>query len=105
MGMYINPKTMTKQDWLKSIGGKVVFKPTWPAALGKIYLSWVDNGPFDALGVCYDKHEFEACQYIETNRSDGRPHMFFEINKEALLDPLAGLCQSDVEWLKKSKEV
>ena len=83
MGMYINPG-MKKLEWLKLKNAKLEIGAKWPAAPGKVLLSWVDNGPFDALGVCYSEREFAACKYIDTDPNDGREHYFFSVDKSAL---------------------
>ena len=84
MGMYINPRAMSKRQWLRDKMAKLVQNPTWPAPKGKVILSWVDNGLFDALGVCYSERELAAFKYIDTDPSDGRPHCFYEVDKSAL---------------------
>ena len=106
MGMYINPQNgMTNKEWLKANGSHIVTNPTWPPESGRVYLSWVDNGFFDALGVCFSKLEFEAWQWIDKNPQDIRPYFFFEVAVEAVMSPESGITEVDREILKNSKEV
>lgn len=102
MGMYINPTNgMRKLDWARAYGAELVQNPTWPAPEGKVYLSWVDNGFFDALGVCFSQREFESCQWIDKDPGDDRPHRWFTLDKSAVLRDDSGVEDHYKDVIKK----
>lgn len=77
MGFYINPEGQTKEEFL-------IENQTFNTMLCKSVkfedcpedqriIMWVDNGPFTAALICYNKQEFE----ITKNPSDHRPKWLF----------------------------
>lgn len=76
MGYYINPKDVTKEEWL-SKHGKLI-----PAEQAKDHITeetlpvcLVDNGRFTAAGVAFDSRELAAF-----TRPDGRPKIWFSVS-------------------------
>lgn len=61
MGCYVNPETMTKEEWLRQNGFPVpsttVFEDI-PEGMFLVVL--VDNGPFRAAAIAYSKAEMNA---------------------------------------------
>ena len=79
MGIYINPKEGTKEEWLAK-HAKEVNSITWdilPKDILPVVL--VDNGGFTAAGIAYCKSELEQFQY-----EDGRPKKWFLAKVEDL---------------------
>lgn len=63
MGFYINPTNMTKENWLKDNSVAVMFSPPdWKTVREKnlIPVCLVNNGPFNAAGICYSEREMNA---------------------------------------------
>lgn len=76
MGCYINPKGMTKEQFLKKYGERVDRVPEWQTIpQDKLPVCIVDNTMFTAAGVCYDEHEIE--EFLVDLGIDGRPHAWF----------------------------
>ena len=93
MGCYVNPKGMTKEDWLAHHGVLLRAEEYRTANVqsllqgGMILLVHVDNGPFTALGVVYN--EAERVEFDQPD--DHRPKSFWladvdEVRKVAPLD-------------------
>lgn len=78
MGAYINPKNMTKEQWLSENATEVPFVD-WDLPEGYLPVVLVDNGPFTAAGIAFSKRELEDF----TDKRDMRPKRFFivPINK------------------------
>lgn len=82
MGVYINPADMSKELWLHDNGRAVCkdeaarsdFKTEFPVV-------WVNNGPFTAAGIAYDRDEFEAF-----SEPDGRIKAYYLVSREKLLE-------------------
>ena len=72
MGMYINPPDRPKEAWLlemltknyaREISKDEFFQTTWETIPKKMkVLLLIDNGPFTALAVAYNKGEFDYFQ-------------------------------------------
>jgi hypothetical protein len=60
------------------IGVGVFTSPTFPPPEGKVLICVVDNGPFEAAGICYDDKEFSA--FNGTN--DFRPRIWLHIDRK-----------------------
>lgn len=77
MGEYINPKDMTKEQWLSKHGVCALESEIKMAKhFGKsdlIPVCLINNGPFTAAAILYDEREI-----IEATRADDlRPKSFF----------------------------
>lgn len=72
MGIYVNPKDVTKEEWL-SVNAVAVHEPEkFDAADNMLPVCLVDNGRFTAAGVCDSQDELQAFKY-----PDGRPRVWF----------------------------
>lgn len=61
MGIYVNPKDGTKEQWLQQNGKPVPRNLEYTEyAEGCLPVCLVDNGLFTAAGVCFSAGEFEA---------------------------------------------
>ena len=96
MGVYINPKNMSKEQWLAENAVevktnekgfdlmRVVLADEELKELeggGHLPVVLVDNGPFTAAGIAYSKRELEAF----TDERDLRPKRFFIVPIHKLL--------------------
>jgi hypothetical protein len=72
MGAYINPKNMSKEQWLSENATEVPFVD-WDLPEGYLPVVLVDNGPFTAAGIAYCKEELGTFKHPE----DMRPKRFF----------------------------
>ena len=81
MGMYINPRRGSKEQWLDENAVPVQpenygsTRQEQYAALckdGFLPVCLVDNGPFTAAGIAYSQGEYEAFSY-----EDPRPRKWF----------------------------
>lgn len=85
MGFYINPNNgQKKEEWLREnalfLKGNV---PEWEVqAKDQILVCLVNNGPFTAAGICYNKREYDAF----AQRSDTRPKLWFVVRKEKIIE-------------------
>ena len=79
MGFYINPPEGTKEDWLLR-NGQAMISPDWPPPEGQVLVCMVDNGPFRAAGICYDKSEWE-----EFTAPDSRSKEWYLVPREKIL--------------------
>jgi len=75
MGCYIHPPTMDKEDWLNEHG--IPFLAAPPITETHVPVCLVDNGPFTAAAVGFNRDEVEAF-----SREDGRPKIWFSISRE-----------------------
>lgn len=86
MGYYINPKDMSKEEWLAENGVPVSardlqvtgFEYLKPAELP---VCLVDNGWMTAAGIAYCDEEMQ-----EFLRPDGRPKQWFLVRRARLTD-------------------
>lgn len=94
MGLYVNPTDTTKEQWLlENIGTLLETDPThWlqdyaaHMKAGLVSVVLVNNGPFNALAVAFDRGEAEAFA-----RADGRNKVFCTVPRAALADPNSGV--------------
>jgi hypothetical protein len=83
MGYYINPPGMSKERWLQAYSDKSVAVPDPDEATpGKHWVIWVDNGPFTAAAVAYNRAEF---RYF-LDHPDARPRRWFLVKDDHLTD-------------------
>jgi hypothetical protein len=81
MGKYINPADTTKEAWLEQHGRPVTQAEAKVASdSGDTPVCLVNNGPFKAAGIAFDREEFEAF----TGPNDGRPKQWYLVPAEAL---------------------
>ncbi len=74
MGLYINPKDSSKEQWLKDRAREVTqdeFK--FEVGTGEVPLVLVDNGMFTALAVAYSEGEYKEFTRID----ERRPRKFY----------------------------
>ena len=86
MGFYVNPKNMTKEKFLESVGQELTtqeflestFKET--QELGANIVVLIDNGAFKAALICYNESEHKELQ----DNPDPRPKKYFIVGLEHL---------------------
>lgn len=89
MGVYVNPKKETKEDWLMKNGRRVcevlpeVTLPDFKSFTekGELPVILVDNGMFTAAGVAFDNREYEM---MTESERDTRPKTLFAAPKKKL---------------------
>ncbi len=81
MGMYINPKDISKEAWLGEKGEPLLAPPLKHTEDGKVAVCFVNNGWMTAAGVCYSKDELEAF----TQPSDNRPKDWYLVSINDLI--------------------
>lgn len=82
MGAYINPKDMSKEEFLMARAKPIGEPKTWDFAGPTLPVCWMDNGAFTAAGICFDQGEIHAF----TRPDDNRPRTWFEASKDALYE-------------------
>ena len=90
MGIYINPVSGTKLEWLRANAVQV---PSISAFTDRdrLALCHIDNGLFDALAVLFDEGEVAAF----TEPSDTRPRTYWFAPRSAVVAPEAGVPEFD----------
>ena len=83
MGIYINPKIMTKEDWLREncITMSQYAEP-FDESKETLSVCLVDNGIFTAAGIAFSKRERDS--FLDP--SDRRPKLWFKVKTEKLLE-------------------
>ncbi len=90
MGFYINPPNDDKIGWLKDNGAILVIRPVIgetsappydPLCPDHHWTVLVDNGDFLALGVAYNREEFDRFAYP----GDPRPRAFCMVPNAAII--------------------
>jgi len=83
MGCYVNPKDMSKEEWLNGFGERVNDVDYDEAVkMGCLPVVLLDNGIFTAAGVAYSKQEADEF----TAPDDRRPKTFYHVRRELLYD-------------------
>lgn len=79
MGIYINPKDGSKEEWLVQHGKLQIITPSHYRVDDSYAVCLVDNRLFTAAAIAFDQNELEAFKY-----PDGREKMWFMVPKKAL---------------------
>lgn len=81
MGYYINPPTVTKEEFLAAFGKPLTDEEvkSFNFEADALPVCFVDNGAFTAAGIAYDARERD--QFL---RPDGRPKWWFSVPFEEL---------------------
>lgn len=80
MGCYVNPKGVSKEEWLQK-NATVVYAPgklpSWETIFSskELPVVWMDNGPFTAAGIAYNEREYKEF----TDPTDPRPKQVFKV--------------------------
>lgn len=73
MGRYLNPKDMTKEEWLEKNAIRLDFIPENHATETHTVAVHVDNGWMTACALAYNQGELQAFKIPE----DRRPKVFY----------------------------
>lgn len=92
MGIYINPRDMTKEQWLLE-NGTPQPQPSIHRAGDDVAVVYIDNGGFTAAGVAYNQRELEAF----SDPADPRYKLWFSVPINKLIDVGAIQRLSDIE--------
>lgn len=79
MGYYINPKGMSKEEWLAK-HGRAVLETEAKLTDDELPVILVDNGPFRAAGIAYCEDELKAF----LRPSDFRPRAVYMCQRSDL---------------------
>ena len=91
MGIYLNPRGKTKEQWLKE-NGKLV---PWPSVGAKMpegdqrYVMWVNNGPFTAAAVAFCQSELDY--FARERLTDDREALCYLVPLEKLREEIPSL--------------
>ena len=80
MGCYVNPKDMSKEEWL-SRNAIPIEDATIDVKPGEVILLLVNNGAFTALGVMYSEGELMS---VLEDGIEKRPHSWWLSDIEAV---------------------
>lgn len=86
MGAYINPVGETKEDFLRREGKHIFLREAKEFDFSdkeNLVVILVNNGPFTAAGIAYDKKELDAWTNDPT---DLRPMTYWLVNKKKLYE-------------------
>jgi sugar lactone lactonase YvrE len=83
MGVYINPKNQSKEDWLRENCISVSrYTPVFDQTKEILPVCLVDNGIFTAAGIAFSEREREA--FLDP--TDRREKLWFEVKTSKLLE-------------------
>ena len=103
MGLYINPPTKSKEDWLTDNGALMLTVPNEYKSVGATGTYWlvclVDNPTFSAAGVCYSQQELEEWRHP----GDKRPKRWYLVEQDRLLTVVPDLLQWEEEALQRGR--
>jgi len=80
MGYYINPFDMTKERFLQIYGTTLNPEHEFDFSASTLPVCLVDNGPFTAAAIAYNKNEMDAFKQPD----DYRPKKWYEVSRKAL---------------------
>lgn len=84
MGYYVNPRNMSKEEWLAKHGTPCLRITHDEVPKNKMLVALINNGPFTAAGVAYSAREHEEF----TRTDDRRPKSYYLVDKDVLFsDP------------------
>lgn len=86
MGFYINPKDMTKEEFLRKHGTRLASVPERHRSTNDVLVCLVDNGAFTAAGICYSQSERDAFAYPD----DTRPKQWWSVPISAIEEFMHG---------------
>lgn len=78
MGIYINPTTETKEEWLNREA--IIVEPKFPPFPGDVLVCFIENSEFSAAGVIFTKEEFDSFNDLD----DFRPRFWFSVSWKKL---------------------
>jgi len=82
MGFYIEVEQPTKKaQQLCRIGAEVRSLPSFPPPQGKVLICVLENGFFDAAGICYDQKEFNDFN----DPKDTRPKTWLHMDRAQVI--------------------
>lgn len=103
MGVYINPTSHDNAEEAKRVFLNNYAKPISEQEFlnaefdpENIYIAHMDNGMFTAVGVMYSEGELKYVQ--EAYPNDNRPHKFYVIAKDTLIEK-GELAERDIKLL------
>lgn len=91
MGEYINPREITKEQFLQR-EGRLIKGPD-QVEPGELPVCLVNNGPFTAAGIAYDEQEIQAF----TVPSDSRPKQWYGVSYEKLAPYMSKYARDKVD--------
>lgn len=80
MGYYINPPSMSKEEFLQHHGTSLSDPASFNFESDTLPVCLIDNGWMTAAAVCYDARERDVFLHDRTNRSK----MWFTVSRELL---------------------
>lgn len=81
MGIYINPKDCSKEEFLEAKGVRMTVAPSVHRIGDRVAVCLVDNGWMTAAAICYSKRELELFA-----RPDGREKYWYIVPIDQLQD-------------------
>jgi len=92
MGDYINPKNMTKEEWLEKNAMQIKMSDFITAEFsgGERLMVLVDNGAFTACAVCYSPEELECFKELIRSGRNDRPMTFWIGNSVVVGEAVTG---------------
>lgn len=107
MGIYLNPKNMTKEAWLEQNAKRIIpgrlalgdFPEMWEKNERVVVL--VDNGYFTAAAVAYSHDELRTF----LNVRDKRPKTCFVLDLEKFAEPSLGMSDGERQVIKTGRMV
>jgi hypothetical protein len=81
MGMYINPRDMSKEEWLVKNGMLIPTPDVHRFEDDDVAVCLVDNGDFSAAGIAYSERELAAFKF-----PDPRLKMWFAVPISKLIE-------------------
>jgi hypothetical protein len=82
MGCYVNPKDMSKEQWLAENGKEIEPTKTWDFSSDTLPVCLVRNSAFSAAAVGYQQGELEDFN----DPADNRPTTWYEVSKAKLYE-------------------